>query len=319
MRRILSVLAFAGVMSAAISGAFAAPAAPIRAAGPLVDSAWLKRNLKQPGQVILSVRLRTPKSVYLKGHVPGAVFTNYGKDGWRVKTKEGVAGMLPPVGKLEKLIGSLGIGNDTRVIIVPTGGSAVDMGAATRVYWTFKVLGHDSVSILDGGWKAWSKPDKKTKKPVNPIETGDNKPEAKVFKANLRKEMLVSTADVRKAMERKTTLVDNRPGDFYLGLTKSPAATKAGTIPGSKNIAESWLTRRGTGNFRTKAELQKLYKAVGVPVEGEQITFCNTGHWASLGWFASSEILGNKKARMYDGSMSAWTRGKDLPVSNPTR
>ena len=25
-------------------------------------------------------------------------------------------------------------------------------------------------------------------------------------------------------------------------------------------------------------------------------------------------LMGNKKARMYDGSMSEWSRGKDLPV-----
>ena len=37
------------------------------------------------------------------------------------------------------------------------------------------------------------------------------------------------------------------------------------------------------------------------------MSFCNTGHWASVGWFASSELLGNKKARMYDGSMVEWT------------
>ena len=54
--------------------------------------------------------LRTPAS-YKKGHVPGAVYTNYSKDGWRVKNSEGIAGMLPPVEQISNLIGSLGIGN----------------------------------------------------------------------------------------------------------------------------------------------------------------------------------------------------------------
>jgi len=31
---------------------------------------------------------------------------------------------------------------------VPQGNTALDVGQATRVYWTFKVLGHDKVSIL---------------------------------------------------------------------------------------------------------------------------------------------------------------------------
>ncbi len=34
--------------------------------------------------------LRTPAS-YKKKHVPGEVYTNYSKDGWRVKNSEGIA------------------------------------------------------------------------------------------------------------------------------------------------------------------------------------------------------------------------------------
>jgi thiosulfate/3-mercaptopyruvate sulfurtransferase len=61
------------------------------------------------------------------------------------------------------------------------------------------------------------------------------------------------------------------------------------------------------GQFRSKSQLEQLYKVAGVPTSGEQINFCNTGHWASVGWFVSSELMGNKKARMYDGSMVEWT------------
>ena len=34
------------------------------------------------------------------------------------------------------------------------------MGTATRIYWTFKVLGHDNVSILNGGMAAYDEEDK---------------------------------------------------------------------------------------------------------------------------------------------------------------
>lgn len=305
MRRFLLCLA-AAVM-------IAGPAAA-QGVQPLVDTGWLKVNLGKPGLKVLSARLRVARTVYEKGHIPTAVYTDYAKDGWRTKSKDGVPAMLAPVAKLEKLIGSLGIGNDSHVVIVPTGATAIDMGTATRIYWTFKVLGHDKVSILDGGWRAWSRVDKKTKKPVNTIATGNVRPVPTVFKAQLRKDMLVSDDDVRKAMDGKTVLVDNRPSDFFLGFSKSPAAKRAGTIPGARNVEQAWLTRNGGGRFRDKAQLEKIYRMAGVPVQGDQIAFCNTGHWASLGWFASSEILGNKRTKMYDGSMAAWTRRKDLPV-----
>jgi hypothetical protein len=39
--------------------------------------------------------------------------------------------------------------------------------------------------------------------------------------------------------------------------------------------------------------LAALSKTAGVPTNGAQINFCDTGHWASLGCFVASEILGN--------------------------
>jgi thiosulfate/3-mercaptopyruvate sulfurtransferase len=61
-------------------------------------------------------------------------------------------------------------------------------------------------------------------------------------------------------------------------------------------------------------ELRALRKSAGLAEEGEEISFCNTGHWASLGWFVDSEILGNKQAKLYDGSMVEWTADDSLPV-----
>ena len=74
------------------------------------------------------------------------------------------------------------------------------------------------------------------------------------------------------------------------------------------------MTVNGLGEFRKMSELEKLYKVAGVPIGGEQINFCNTGHWASVGWFVTSELMGNKKAKMYDGSMTEWTITKAGPV-----
>ena len=52
----------------------------------------------------------------------------------------------------------------------------------------------------------------------------------------------------------------------------------------------------------------------GVVAQDDAIAFCNTGHWASLGWFARSEILGQKNVKLYDGSMVDWSARDDLPV-----
>ena len=268
---------------------------------PLVDAAWAIANVGKPGVVF--VDFQSSKD-YADGHIPGAINTNYGKDGWRAERKgDKVPDMLPAdLGPLAQMIGTkLGIDNDTHVVLVPQGNTALDVGQATRVYWTFKVLGHDKVSILDGGIAKYSENEKA------PMKQGLEKAAPKTFKVNLRKEMLVTMDDVKKARAAGTLLVDNRPEDQFVGIAKHPKSPVSGTIAGSKNLPNQWLTKNGGGEFRSKAQLEKLYAYAGVPTTGEQVNFCNTGHWASVGWFASSEILGNKQAKVYDGSMVEYT------------
>jgi thiosulfate/3-mercaptopyruvate sulfurtransferase len=153
----------------------------------------------------------------------------------------------------------------------------------------------------------------------NPLQQGIVKAAPKTFKMNVRKEMLVTMDDVKKARAAGVVLVDNRPEDQYVGINRHPKSTMSGTIAGAKNLPNQWTTVNGGGEFRSKQQLAALYKYAGVPAEGEQIAFCNTGHWASVGWFVSSEILGNKKAKMYDGSMVEYTMLKGDAIESKVK
>ena len=272
------------------------------ASEPLVDVAWLKASLGNPGLVV--VQIQKP-SDFAQGHVPGAANTDFAKSGWREERADKVPDMLPSnLDKLVAHIGSLGIGNDSHVVLVAPGENYGDMGWATRIYWTFKVLGHDKVSILNGGLKAW------TRDKANPLEAGAAKATPKVFVASPRTDMVATVEDVRKAQAAGALLVDNRPEDQFVGINRNPKATQNGTLPGARNLPSGWTTENGGGLFRNKAQLDKLYKIANVPTSGEQLNFCNTGHLASIGWFVSSELMGNKQAKLYDGSMVEWTLTK---------
>ncbi len=302
----------------AVALAFGLMARVADAATPLVDVHWIKAHSCDDNVRVLDVRSKVDggsKAAYLKGHIPCAVYTDYAAAGWRAKVNN-VPGMLSPVPKLEKLIGSLGIDNNTHVVIYHAGNKAVDMGSATRVYWTFKTLGHDEVSILDGGFKAYQGD---PKKPKNPIEQRDNQPAAKSFKAKLRPEMIATKDDVAAGLGGQISLVDVRPNHQYLGISKSGKAKRAGTLPGAKNLPGHWVTMNDGGMARQKAELMQLYQAAAVPTEGDQLYFCNSGHWGSLGWFIGSEIMGNKQAKLYDGSMIEWTMDDSRPVEQKVK
>ncbi|GKY88425.1 sulfurtransferase [Sinisalibacter aestuarii] len=300
-----------GVFAAlAMMAVTAFAALPAMAADPLVDVAWVKANTGADGVVFLDTRGSTD---YLRGHIPGAVNTDYGKSGWR-EARGGVPGLFPAdTATLAAHIGGLGIGNDTHVVIVPAGSDSSEMGTATRIYWSFKVMGHDNVSILNGGMGAYLAEVDGDKNPVNPLEKGATEAAAQTFTVALREEMLLDEADVQAAIDGGALAVDNRTADQYLGVNRHGASKASGTIPTAVNLPQSWMTENGGGSFRDGATLARLYEAAGVPTEGAQVSFCNTGHWASIGWFVSSELLGNADAQMYDGSMTAWTAA-GMPV-----
>lgn len=277
--------------------------APARLIGqPLVDGAWLVDNLDKANLLVLDLQAQ---SDYKKYHIPGAVNSHYAD--WRIPDANGTPKMVPPVALLEKLIGSLGIDNQTLVVLVVTGRHASEMASATRVYWTLRALGHDAVSILDGGLIDYAR------ERDHPLEKQTNAPTVKTFKAHPRAEYLVGADQVEAALGR-VTLVDNRSVGEYLGLIRGDDKERPGTLPGSVNLPFEWLTVNGGAVFHQRENLQRIYKAAGVPLQGEQISFCHTGHRASLVWFVSHELLGNEKARLYDGSTAEWARKLNLPM-----
>ena len=279
---------------------------------PIVSTKWLNRNLNNPDLFVLDIRSQisgVSRKTFLAGHIPGAVYSNYIRDGWRVKSSDGVPGVLPSAKQLEELFGRLGIANNSHVVIIGAGNKALDVGSATRVYWTLKMAGHSKLSILNGGYSGW------VSDPLNPVETGPDKTRETVYKVSLRTDLLATKADVTAALGTSVSLIDNRPPQQFSGKISHPALRRSGTITGAVNIPEGSLTQDGRGFFKAKPELEALYSQAKVSTSGAQINFCNTGHWASLGWFVSHEILGNKEARLYDGSMVEWSADPSAPMS----
>ncbi|UKJ72881.1 sulfurtransferase [Azospirillum brasilense] len=269
---------------------------------PLVDSAWLKGALDRPDLVVLD--MRTPP---LGGFIPGSIHSDYAKAGWRA-TVDGVPGLLPDAAVLEGLIGGLGIGNGDHVVLVASGLSAADMGNATRVYWTFKTLGHDRVSVLDGGFAAWTDAG-------NPVATTAAARPAATFTAAPREDLRAPLPVVAAAVAGGAVpLLDARSAEQFEGKAKSPQARVPGTLPGALPFDSSSFYSAAEKRFLPTDAVKALAERAGTG--DATITFCNTGHLASVSWFALSEVAGIDGVRLYDGSMSEWTADPARPVKN---
>ncbi|MEM7084488.1 MAG: sulfurtransferase [Pseudomonadota bacterium] len=278
---------------------------------PLVSVDWLKDNAERQDLVILDIRNKIDggsAESFTRGHIPGSVHSDYLQGGWRTEV-DGVIAQAPSGAQLEALIGNLGIDNDTTVVVVPAGINASDFGSAARVYWTFKYAGHDTVAILDGGYRAW------TADPSNPIETGPSAPLATIFEANLRPEMRVDGATVHAALDDgETMLLDGRPAEQFTGKAKHNAAKAAGHIPGAVHFDQAQTFDATSGKLLDLAKLKGLLPE-GLTEAEEVVSYCNTGHWAAVNWFVLSEVAGLSTIKLYDGSMVEWTQTATRPVA----
>ena len=290
------------------SAALAASVASAHAE-PLITAQWLSAHRTDPDLVVLDIRSAIDgggAQAYVAGHIPGSIHSDYDKAGWRV-TRNDVPFMVPTVPELEKLIGDLGIDEDTHVVVVPAGVNVLDFGSAARTYWTLKYAGVKDVSILDGGIAAWRQANL-------PAETGTNAPSPKIFTASIDKNILALAADV-ETIEGKggATLVDARPASFFLGKEKALASQAYGHIPGALNVDSAEFYDDKANRLKPKAELAAIANAVPA---GGVVSYCNTGHWAATDWFVLHELLGRKEARLYAGSMVEWASNASRPIES---
>lgn len=298
---------FASIVTALMAGLAAPGFAQAEEVAPLVSAEWLQERADDDNIVILDIRDDIDDAgLGERPYIAKSVLAPYGSAGWRVDV-DGVPGQLPPVEEIATLIGELGIGGEDHVVIVPWGTDSSEFGGATRVYWTFKYLGHDAVSILDGGWRQYeAQGGERAAEPQTP--------QPRSFAHEPREELLATTEDVVAAIEDGVALIDGREHEQYAGESKSDIVRAAGTIPGAVNIEHPELYNAEEARFASPETVAALAAAVGLGEDEENITFCNTGHWASIAWFALSEVIGNRNTAMYDGSMAEWAADPSRPV-----
>jgi len=275
----------------------------------LVTPTWLSQVLPNPKIKILDASWCMPNEKkdiyadYLKVHIPGAVLFDI--DAIADKSVN-LPHMLPSLAQFEQEVGKLGISNDDTVVVYDSSDKFV---ASARVWWTFRVFGHEKVSVLEGGLPKWLELSLPT------ITGAQNPSEVALFKAKLLPELVKDMKQLKANLNAKEyEVVDARPGDRFYGRAPEPRpGLRSGHIPGSKSVP--WVTVLDPKNssFLPNAEILNVFKKQNVDLDKPLVTTCGSGVTASV--LSLALYLTGTNSAIYDGSFSEWGQPHaDTPV-----
>jgi thiosulfate/3-mercaptopyruvate sulfurtransferase len=228
-----------------------------------------------------------------EGRIPGSLFSAYAD--WRGPAEN--PGQLPETPALQTVVQSLGLTADTPVVVIHEGSGTTDMGSATRVYWTLKSLGVADVAVLNGGLAGW----KAAGLPVGP---GAASAAPSAFAPDLSDRWRITTAEIKSLIADggAAQLIDARPSGFFEGLIWNVA--RPGTVRGAASLPfETWFDGNRMIAPEAAAAIARENDLGATPLT---VSFCNTGHWASINWFVMSELAGIEDVRLYAESMAEW-------------
>ena len=284
----------------------------------LVTTDWLADHLEDENFRVVDIRGYVKKTDLGRGrqradylpareeydgaHVPGAVYVDWTRD--ITDPDDPVTAQVAPPERFAALMDSLGIGDETHVVVYDHSGGQF----ATRLWWALTLYGHDRVSVLDGGWKKW-------KAEGRPTTTEVPEPEPATFTPRPRPGWRTDAEALLAASESGGAFVlDARDEGQYTGAV-ARGQGRAGRIPGAAHLHADGLFDPESGTFLPAEDLERRLREAGVPEDRAEpiVAYCNGGVAATVPLFALHR-LGYKNLANYDGSWNEWGVREELPV-----
>ena len=261
----------------------------------LVTTAWLAAQLGARDLRILDSTFFLPGSgrdaaaEHRAAHIPGARFLDLEA---LVDRDHPAPHMLPPAAEFGAAMRSAGIGRDDRIVVYDDS----PLHSAARGWFMLRHYGAERVAILDGGLAKW-------KAEGRPLDAASADAAPARFDAAERSGEVVTKAEVAAGLGMP--LLDARGRPRFEGREAEPRpGVASGHIPGARNLPYAALYN-DDGTFKRGDPLRAAFADAGADPERPFVATCGSGITAASLVFAA-RLLGNRDARLYDGSWGEW-------------
>lgn len=209
---------------------------------------------------------------------------------------------LPPLDRWLRRLGEWGIDPSTQVVVYDDQAGA---NAAARAWWMLRAVGHERVSVLDGGFQAAI---------AHGLALTTESPAPAAQPPYPAERWVFPIVDIDRVdairMNADWIVLDVRSAPRFRGETE-PIDPIAGHIPGAVNLP--FAENLDEGRFKPASELRAQYESLlnGRPAErlvvhcGSGVTACHT--------LLALEAAGLEGASLYVGSWGEWCRNPERP------
>ena len=240
---------------------------------------------------------------YRAGHLPGAVYAHLDRDLADLSIAGRGRHPLPTEVAFSATLSRWGLSPSDPVIAYDDGNGAY----AARLWWMLRLVGHERVAVLEGGFAAWHGAGL-------PLESGVAEYPPTRYAARYDAAAIATSGEVLAALGRGTMrLVDARAAPRFRGENETIDPV-AGHVPGARN--RPFADNLGAdGAFKPSDLLRREWThLIGRDDAHDVVLMCGSGVTACHDLLAL-EHAGLEGARVYAGSWSEWIADPSRPVA----
>lgn len=239
---------------------------------------------------------------YRQSHLPGARYAHLDRDLSGPRGPGKGRHPWPDAAAFARRLSAWGIAPQSRVVAYDAGDGAF----AARLWCLLRMLGHEAVAVLDGGWARWTALGL-------PVDDSLPAPAPTAYEVRFDQARLLDAAAVERHLAGGGLLVDARAAERFRGEVE-PLDAVAGHVPGAIN--RPYQSNLEDGRFKPARRLREEFAALlGGRGAHELVAMCGSGVTACHHLLAL-EHAGLAGARLYTGSWSGWIDDPARPVAS---